>query len=99
MPSELIVIWSLIGFGFVVIAGRWLGTDPHTVFGGLFAPHGVRDWPIGVQESDVPRFSVAHLDALRPEEATTVVTRPGDDEREPAAELVELGERQLRRSR
>ena len=99
MPYELIVVWSVVGFGFVAIAGRWLGADPHTVFGGLFAAQGARDWPTGVQESDAPRFAVAHLDTLRPQRAATAGEAGIDGEIEPAQEVVELGVRHLDRGR
>ena len=33
---------------------------------GLFPQNDKRDWPHGVQETDVPRFAVEHLDSLRP---------------------------------
>jgi hypothetical protein len=92
MPSELLV-GSIVGFAFVLIAGTWLGTDPDTVFGGLFAAQGVRDWPSGVQEPDAPRFAVDHLDALQREGSGPY----GEDE--PTPELIELGERRLGRGR
>ena len=56
----------VVGVGFVLVVGGRIGEGSPTVLAGLFPAHGVRDWPTGVQESDVPRFDVTHLDALRP---------------------------------
>ena len=61
------------GVGFVLVVGGRIGEGSPTALAGLFPAHGVRDWPTGVQESDAPRFDVAHLDALRP----GVVVEPG----------------------
>ena len=94
MPYEQIVIWSILGLGFVVVVVSLLRTDPQSAFGGMFAAQGGRDWPTGVQESDAPRFAVSHLDALRPDAG---VARSGDDEDEPTPEVIDLGERRLDR--
>jgi hypothetical protein len=60
------ILWLLAGFGFLfgaaALAG--MGTDPFLT--GLFPQNDTRDWPHGVQETDVPRFAVEHLDTLRP---------------------------------
>jgi hypothetical protein len=60
------ILWLLAGFGFVLGAGALLGAGSETSLTGLFAQNDRRDWPRGVQETDVPRFAVEHLDALRP---------------------------------
>ena len=99
MPYELIVGWAVIGFGFVLVAGTWLGTDTHTIFGGLFPSHGARDWPTGVQEPDAPRFAVAHLDGLRPRADAPIVERPVDASNDPTPEVIDLGQRHLDRTR
>jgi len=67
MSDGLTVVWLLLGFGFVLIAGSRLEAGSHLSLAGLFPRDGVRDWPVGVQETDAPRFDVAHIDALRPE--------------------------------
>jgi hypothetical protein len=60
------ILWLIAGFGFLLGAGALLGAGMDTSLTGLFPRNGQRDWPRGVQESDVPRFAVEHLDALRP---------------------------------
>ena len=44
--------------------GALLRAAPDARLTGLFPHSGKRDWPQGVQETDVPRFAVEHLDAL-----------------------------------
>ena len=60
------VLWLIGGFAFLLVAGALLGAGTENSLTGLFAQNGRRDWPQGVQETDVPRFAVEHLDALRP---------------------------------
>ena len=52
-------------FAFVFVAAALLGAGPDAPLTGLFPQSGKRDWPQGVQEMDVPRFAVEHLDHLR----------------------------------
>jgi hypothetical protein len=52
----LTVISLVVGFGLLIVAGARLGAGSHSSLAGLFATHGGRDWPIGVQEGDAPRF-------------------------------------------
>ena len=52
-------ISAIVGFGIVVVAGYMLGAGSHALTG-LFAAHGARDWPTGVQESDAPHFVFEH---------------------------------------
>jgi hypothetical protein len=59
------IVWLLAGFascGSRCTGGS--GTEPF--LSGLFPHNEARDWPRGVQENDVPRFAVEHLDALGP---------------------------------
>ena len=64
---DITTIVSLIaGFAFVFVVAALLGAGPDAPLTGLFPHSGKRDWPQGVQEMDVPRFAVEHLDALRP---------------------------------
>ena len=91
------VIWLLLGFGFVMVAGARLGAGSHTSLTGLFPTHGVRDWPAGIQEPDAPRFEVSHLDTLRPRRAGAVRTTV--DDVVPLPEIVELGARRTDRER
>jgi hypothetical protein len=89
MPDGITCLALVLAFGFVLIAGSWLGAGSPTILAGLFPPLAIRDWPIGVQEPDAPRFAVAHLDALRPG-MTSAPDRPIQP-----AEIVELFERPL----
>jgi hypothetical protein len=66
MPDGVTYVALFLAFGFVLIAGLRLSPGSPTILGGIFPPHAVRDWPLGVQEPDAPRFAVAHLDGLRP---------------------------------
>lgn len=52
----LTVITLVVGFGLVAVAGARLGAGSHSSLAGLFARSASRDWPIGVQEGDAPRF-------------------------------------------
>ena len=67
MPASLSLILVVAGFGLITAIGAWLGAGSHLSLAGLFPARGRIDWPRGLQESDTPRFAVAHLDALRPE--------------------------------
>jgi hypothetical protein len=60
------ILWLIAGFGFLFVVGALLGAGTDASLTGLFPQTGARDWPQGVQETDVPRFAVEHLDALRP---------------------------------
>jgi hypothetical protein len=60
------ILWLVAGFAFLFGAGALLGAGSDASLSGLFAQNDRRDWPRGVQETDVPRFAVEHLDALRP---------------------------------
>ena len=60
------ILWLTAGFAFVLVVGALLRAAPDAPLTGLFPHNGKRDWPQGVQEMDVPRFAVEHLDALRP---------------------------------
>lgn len=78
MSDQLMIVWMMVGFGFLLVAGAWLGAGSHTALVGLFAARGVRDWLTGIQEADAPHFAVAHLDSLRPAEATPTETTPAE---------------------
>ena len=60
------IIWLVAAFGLPLLAGALLGAGTDSILTGLFPQDGRRDWPHGVQETDVPRFAVEHLDALGP---------------------------------
>jgi hypothetical protein len=60
------ILWLIAGFAFLFVAGALLGAGSETSLTGLFPQNAAREWPHGVQETDVPRFAVEHLDALRP---------------------------------
>ena len=96
MFDGLTVIGLVLGFGFLIVAGARLSAGSHLSLAGLFPAHGVRDWPVGLQEPDAPRFDVAHLDGLRP--ARTVVLDRVLLENE-LPEIVELEVRQIDRRR
>jgi len=66
MTDPVTILWLLAGFGFLLLAGAIIGAGSDSVLTGLFPQNGAREWPHGVQETDVPRFAVEHLDALRP---------------------------------
>ena len=66
VPAPVEVIATLVGFGLVAVAGAALNRGAPMDFSGLFAMRGRSDWPRGVQEGDVPRFEVDHLDGFRP---------------------------------
>ena len=98
MSDGLTVIWLILGFGFLVVAGARLGAGSHTSLTGLFPARGARDWPTGVQEPDAPRFEVSHLDGLRPRrEEVGIRTTVVDVVSLP--EIVELGVLRIDRGR
>ena len=66
MIEVITIFWLIAGFAFVFVVAALLGAGPDAPLTGLFPHSGKRDWPQGVQEMDVPRFAVGHLDALRP---------------------------------
>jgi hypothetical protein len=82
------------GVVFVFAASR-LTRGAYVAFEGLFAQQGRRDWPQGVQESDAPRFSMSHAEALRP--GTPVRLSPSlvEDPEDPHPETIDLGSRRL----
>ena len=60
------ILWLVAGLGFLLAAAALAGAGSDPFLTGLFPESGARDWPRGVQETDVPRFAVEHLDALGP---------------------------------
>jgi hypothetical protein len=72
MDERLILGAVIAGFAFVLIAGARLGAGAPAAFGGLFPTQGRNDWPIGVQESDVPRFRLPVGTTERPAVFETV---------------------------
>jgi hypothetical protein len=60
------ILWLVAAFGFLIAAAALLGAGTDPFMTGLFPRRDKRDWPHGVQETDVPRFAVDHLDALGP---------------------------------
>lgn len=65
MPAPVVLLLVFVGFGLIVAAGTWLGAGSHLALDGLFPAQGRSDWPRGVQEGDLPRFAVDHVDSLR----------------------------------
>jgi hypothetical protein len=63
VPSPVVLLSVLVGFGLIIVAGTWLGAGSHLALEGLFPAQGRSDWPRGVQEGDVPHFAVDHLDS------------------------------------
>jgi hypothetical protein len=66
VPAPVEVVATFVGFGLVAVAGAALNRGARMDFSGLFAMGNRSDWACGVQEGDVPRFEVDHLDGLRP---------------------------------
>jgi len=64
------ILWLIAGVAFLLVTGALLGAGTEGSLVGLFPQSGARDWPHGVQETDVPRFAVEHLDGLRPSQST-----------------------------
>jgi hypothetical protein len=60
------ILWLAASFGFLITAAVLIGAGTDPFMTGLFPQNDKRDWPRGVQETDVPRFAVEHLDALGP---------------------------------
>ena len=69
MIDLVTILWLVAGFGFLLLLGALLDVGTEPPLAGLFVQNSSRDWPRGVQETDVPRFAVEHLDALRPAKA------------------------------
>lgn len=90
MPESLALITAVAGFSLIIAAGARLGAGSHLSLAGLVAARAVNDWPHGVQESDVPRFAVAHADGLRPDATPTTADFPAGEFE--TAEIVELYE-------
>ena len=88
MSDGVVYLTLVIGFGFILVAGSRLGAGTPGALAGLFAAHGQRDWPTGIQEGDAPRFAVGHLDNLRPELPVVIETSA-------RGEVVDLGSRRL----
>ncbi len=67
MSDALILIAITAGFTLIVIVGAKIGAGaPHSLVG-LYPPQGGgRDWPVGVQEGDVPRFRLSPPPVARP---------------------------------
>ena len=78
MIDTVTIVWLIAGFGFLFLVGALLGAGTDNPVAGLFPQSGTRDWPQGVQETDVPHFAVEHLDTLRPD------ARPAEAPRVPA---------------
>ena len=96
MSDGVVAITAIAGIGFILVAGAHLGSGSTQAFTGLFAQQGVRDWPMGIQEADAPRFAVAHLDDLRPGQPEMITTSAIDDDVDgPSAELFDLGSHHL----
>ena len=66
MDDGLILAAVIGGFAFVLIAGARLGAGAPSALSGLFPTQGRSDWPIGVQEGDVPRFRLPTGTTERP---------------------------------
>jgi hypothetical protein len=60
------VLWLIAGVAFLFVTAALVRSSTNDGLDGLFAKSGQTDWPHGVQESDVPRFAIEHLDGLRP---------------------------------
>jgi hypothetical protein len=98
MSDEVVYLTLVAGFGFILVAGSRLGAGSPGALAGLFAPHGQRDWPTGVQEADAPRFAVRHLDDLRPGLPVVIATSTTQVDETPGfpdAEVLDLGSRRL----
>jgi hypothetical protein len=59
------LLWLIAGVAFLFVTAAVVRTATNDGLDGLFAKSDQRDWPRGVQESDVPRFAIEHLDSLR----------------------------------
>ena len=60
------VLWLIAGVAFLFVTAALVRSSTNDGLDGLFAKSGQGDWPRGVQESDVQRFAIEHLDGLRP---------------------------------
>ena len=63
---DLTNLWLFAGFGFILVVGALMGAGTDLSLIWTFQQPDPRDWPQGVQEMDVPRFNLDHIDALRP---------------------------------
>ena len=82
--------------GMLTARGRG-GGAADVAFGGLFPAQGRSDWPRGVQESDAPRFSVEHAQALRPGADGAIRDHDAGDDSEDGlrGDIVDLFNRRL----
>lgn len=90
MPDAIVYLALVIGCSIAAIGGaRTLGA--RVGHGGVVSGQGRGDWPRGIQEEDVPRFAIAHVDALRRgfDDGTGMVELEEGAE-VPTAETVEL---------
>ena len=94
MSDPAILVAVLLGFGVLIVGASWLGAGTTLSFQGLWSGRATRDWPREVQEGDAPRFSVDHLDRLRPGIPVLLETGTSDDDA-PQPEMVELVSRRL----
>src|SRR3954447_23300308 len=99
MSDLAVLVAVLLGFALLILGASWLGAGSTLSLQGLWARPAMRDWPEGVQEDDAPRFSVDHLEGLRPGTPMLLETRSADDDDGPQPEIVELGWRRLERAR
>ena len=99
MSDPAILVAVLLGFALVILGASWLGAGTTLSLQGLWAGRATPEWPPGVQESDAPRFSVDHLDRLRPGMPVLLETGASDDDEAPNPEMVELVSRRLDRPR
>ena len=97
MSDQAVLIAALLGFALVIVGASWLGAGSTPSLQGLWALPPTHDWPHGVQEDDAPRFSVDHLDGLRPGMAMLLDTAPAEEDEGPQPEMVELVSRRLDR--
>jgi hypothetical protein len=99
MSDPAVVVAVLLGFALLILGASWLGAGSTLSLQGLWARPAIRDWPQGVQEDDAPRFSVDHLDGLRPGAPMLLDTQSAAKDDEPQPEIVELVSRRVDRAR
>jgi hypothetical protein len=56
MPDGLSLLSLILMIGLVAVIGAMAGVG-YPAIAGLFPQSGRRDWPVGVQEGDVPHFA------------------------------------------
>ena len=97
MSDGVVYLTVVAGFGFILVAGSWLGAGSPQALAGLFASRSQRDWPTGIQEGDAPRFAVRHLDNLRPGQTVVIAMSDTVDHVSATsdADVVDLGSRRL----